>query len=54
MSTFLSNLRYALRNLSRQPGISMMTVGMLALGIAGATTIFSIFNGMFPETSPFS
>ncbi len=53
MSTFLSNLRHAFRNLARQPGISLMTIGMLALGIAGATTIFSIFNGLFLRPLPF-
>jgi predicted permease len=53
MSNFASNLRFALRGLARQPGVSLLTIAMLALGIAGATSIFSIFNGLFLRPLPF-
>jgi putative ABC transport system permease protein len=53
MLGFLSDLKIAFRRLIRQPGFSLMVVGMLGLGIAGNTAIFSIFNGLFMKPLPF-
>ncbi|MGH9674910.1 MAG: ABC transporter permease, partial [Bryobacteraceae bacterium] len=53
VSQLRANLRYALRNLAKQPSFSFMVAGMLALGIAGTTTMFSIFNGLFLRPFPF-
>jgi hypothetical protein len=47
-------LTVALRSLRTQPWFSSMIVGMLALGIAGSTAIFSIFNGLFLQPLPFA
>lgn len=46
------DLRIGFRNLVRQPGMSSMIVGMLALGVAGATSMFSLFNGLFLRPLP--
>ncbi len=46
------DVRIACRSLSKQPGSSLMIVGVLAVGIAGTTTIFSLFNGVFLRPLP--
>jgi predicted permease len=47
------DLKFALRILARQPGFSLMVIGMLGLGIAGASAIFSLYNGLFLAPLPF-
>src|SRR5262245_43714518 len=47
------DLKFALRILAKQPGFSLMVVGMLGLGIAGASAIFSLYNGLFLAPLPF-
>ncbi len=47
------NLKLALRILSRKPGYSLAVCAMLAVGIAGNTAIFSIYNGLFLRPLPF-
>src|SRR5215469_12472969 len=50
---FAHDLKIAFRNLRTQPLFSLMVIGMLALGIAGNSAIFSIFDGLFLRSLPF-
>jgi putative ABC transport system permease protein len=52
-SGFVSDVKLALRNIRTKPAFSLMVIGMLALGVAGNTAIFSIFNGLFLRSFPF-
>ena len=54
MGVFLSDVKFAIRGFLKQPGWNLMIVGMLALGIAGTTGIFSIFYGLFLRPLPFA
>jgi len=53
MSSYVSDLKVAFRNMRTKPAFSLMVVGMLALGVAGNAAIFSIFNGLFLRALPF-
>ncbi len=46
------DLRHALRLLRRSPGVSLVAMGSLALGIGATTAIFSGFNGLALRTVP--
>jgi putative ABC transport system permease protein len=46
------DVRFALRALRRRPGVAVFVIGTLALGIGGATAIFSVANGMFLKPIP--
>jgi len=47
------DLRYAFRTLRRSPGFAAVTVLTLALGIGGATAIFTIVHGVLIAPLPF-
>ncbi len=47
------DLKVAVRSIRVNPAFSLTVVLMLALGVAGTTAIFSIFNGMFLRPLPF-
>jgi putative ABC transport system permease protein len=49
----LHDLKIACRTLVSKPMFSLMVIGMLAVGIAGNSAIFSIFNGLFLRPLPF-
>jgi hypothetical protein len=49
----MNDLRFALRQLLKNPGFSALAVLTLALGIAGSVVIFSVFNGLFLRPLPF-
>jgi predicted permease len=53
MSSYISDLKIALRNMRTKAAFSLMVIGMLALGVAGNAAIFSIFNGLFLRPLPF-
>src|SRR4029450_10837359 len=44
LSSLRQDLRYALRAFARQPGFSFSAIGILALGIAPVTMLFTILN----------
>jgi putative ABC transport system permease protein len=47
------DLRYAIRSLGKAPGLSLLVVLNLALGIAGSTAIFSLLWGVVLSPLPF-
>ncbi len=53
MQSVIHDVRYAFRTLFRQPAYALTVIGMLTLGIAGNTAIFSVFNGLFLRPLPF-
>src|SRR5579871_4355851 len=54
LSGFAGDVKLALRTMANKPAFSLMVIGMLALGVAGNTAIFSIFNGLFLRPLPFA
>src|SRR5881409_283927 len=53
MTIFLSDLRRALRAITRTPGTSILAVATLALGIGATTAIFSVFHAVLLQPLPF-
>ncbi len=53
MSVLIGDIRYAVRQLVRQPLYGLMVVVLMTLGIAGNTAMFRVFNGLFLRPLPF-
>ncbi len=53
MRSFVKDLRFGLRMVVKRPGLSMIVILTLALGIGLTTTVFSIVNGVVYKGLPF-
>ena len=54
MNSLAQDLRFALRTYARNPGLTLTLLLILALGIGGATAMFSVLNGVVLRPLPYS
>jgi putative ABC transport system permease protein len=54
VETFAQDVRYAWRNLRRNPGFAAVAVATLALGIGGLTAMFSAFDTILIRPLPYA
>ena len=52
--TFRRDVSYAIRGLRREPGMSLIAIAILALGIGANTAVFSIVNPLLLKPLPFA
>ncbi|MGC4055533.1 MAG: permease prefix domain 1-containing protein [Paludibaculum sp.] len=52
--TLALDIRYAWRNLRRNPGFAVVAIATLALGIGGLTAVFSAFDSMLIRPLPYT
>jgi putative ABC transport system permease protein len=53
LETIFQDLRYAMRGLRRNPGLTLVGTGMLTLGLSASTAVFSIFQAALLRPLPF-
>jgi hypothetical protein len=52
LKDFVRDLRYAVRSLRRTPGLSILAVCTLAVGIGAGTAMFSVLRGVLLSDLP--
>src|SRR5688572_7533048 len=50
----MNDLRFALRQLSKNPGFAAVAVLTLAVGIGATTAVFTIINGVLLQPPPYA
>ena len=53
MTSFIHNIRYAVRQLRNQPSFAAVAVATLALGIGANTALFSVIDGVLLSRLPY-
>jgi len=54
LETLWQNLRFSLRSLRRTPGMTIVVVATLAIGIGANTAVFSVINGILIKPLPYA
>jgi len=54
MGTLLSNLRYAFRQMSKTPGLALLAIVTLALGVGANTAIFTVIESVLLRPLPYA